>query len=61
MLRKYTKNTRGGYMKYQPFDFKGKKMAVSQGFEPRVGYKPTLVFKTSALNRSANSPQLLSL
>jgi hypothetical protein len=35
-------------------------MAVSQGFEPRVGYKPTLVFKTSALNRSANSPQLLS-
>ena len=33
-------------------------MAERQGFEPWVGYKPTLVFKTSAFNRSAISPDL---
>ena len=32
-------------------------MAERQGFEPWVGYKPTLVFKTSAFNRSATSPE----
>ena len=28
-----------------------------RGFEPRMGYKPMLVFKTSAFNRSANPPE----
>ncbi|ESE43086.1 hypothetical protein SHD_0261, partial [Shewanella decolorationis S12] len=27
-----------------------------QGFEPWVGYKPTPVFKTGALNHSATPP-----
>ena len=31
-------------------------MAVRQGFEPWKGYKPLLVFKTSAFSRSAISP-----
>ncbi len=33
-----------------------RKVADRQGFEPWVGYKPTLVFKTSAFNRSAICP-----
>ena len=32
------------------------KMAEGQGFEPWVGYKPTPVFKTGALNHSATLP-----
>ena len=31
-------------------------MAEGQGFEPWVGYKPTPVFKTGALNHSATLP-----
>lgn len=31
-------------------------MAEEQGFEPWVGYKPTPVFKTGALNHSATPP-----
>ena len=31
-------------------------MAEGQGFEPWVGYKPTPVFKTAALNHSATLP-----
>ena len=31
-------------------------MAEREGFEPSKGYKPLLVFKTSAFNRSATSP-----
>ena len=31
-------------------------MAERVGFEPTKGYKPLLVFKTSAFNRSATSP-----
>jgi hypothetical protein len=37
--------------------FKG--MAEREGFEPSKGYKPLLVFKTSAFNRSATSPEIL--
>ncbi len=33
-------------------------MAEREGFEPSKGYKPLLVFKTSAFNRSATSPAL---
>ena len=33
-------------------------MAERVGFEPTKGYKPLLVFKTSAFNRSATSPDL---
>ena len=33
-------------------------MAEREGFEPSKGYKPLLVFKTSAFNRSATSPVL---
>ena len=33
-------------------------MAERVGFEPTKGYKPLLVFKTSAFNRSATSPLL---
>ena len=32
-------------------------LAERQGFEPWVGYKPTLVFKTSAFDHSAISPK----
>jgi hypothetical protein len=32
-------------------------MAERVGFEPTKGYKPLLVFKTSAFNRSATSPE----
>ena len=35
-----------------------KQMAEREGFEPSKGYKPLLVFKTSAFNRSATSPEL---
>ena len=31
-------------------------MAVGQGFEPRVRYKRTAVFKTAALSHSASPP-----
>ena len=31
-------------------------LAERVGFEPTKGYKPLLVFKTSAFNRSATSP-----
>ena len=31
-------------------------VAEREGFEPSKGYKPLLVFKTSAFNRSATSP-----
>lgn len=31
-------------------------MVEGQGFEPWVGYKPTLVFKTSTFNRSVTLP-----
>jgi hypothetical protein len=31
-------------------------VAERKGFEPLKGYKPLLVFKTSAFNRSAISP-----
>ncbi len=34
-------------------------MAERVGFEPTKGYKPLLVFKTSAFNRSATSPDLI--
>ena len=37
--------------------FKG--MAEREGFEPSKGYKPLLVFKTSAFNRSATSPEII--
>ena len=33
-------------------------LAERVGFEPTKGYKPLLVFKTSAFNRSATSPNL---
>jgi hypothetical protein len=33
-------------------------LAERVGFEPTEGYKPSLVFKTSAFNRSATSPVL---
>ena len=33
-------------------------MAERVGFEPTKGYKPLLVFKTSAFNRSATSPTM---
>ena len=33
-------------------------MAEREGFEPSKGYKPLLVFKTSAFNRSATPPVL---
>lgn len=33
-------------------------MVVGQGFEPWIGYKPMLVFKTSAFSRSATPPKL---
>ena len=33
-------------------------LAEREGFEPSKGYKPLLVFKTSAFNRSATSPVL---
>ena len=33
-------------------------MAERVGFEPTKGYKPLLVFKTSAFNRSATSPDM---
>jgi hypothetical protein len=36
-------------------------MAERVGFEPTEGYKPSLVFKTSAFNRSATSPDLSSV
>ena len=32
------------------------RLAERVGFEPTKGYKPLLVFKTSAFNRSATSP-----
>ena len=32
-------------------------VAERVGFEPTKGYKPLLVFKTSAFNRSATSPR----
>ena len=32
-------------------------LAERVGFEPTKGYKPLLVFKTSAFNRSATSPE----
>ena len=35
-----------------------KSVAEREGFEPSKGYKPLLVFKTSAFNRSATSPVL---
>jgi hypothetical protein len=38
-----------------------REVAVRQGFEPWVRYKRTLVFKTSAFNRSATSPQLVAI
>ena len=47
--RKQNGPTRG------PFDF----LAERVGFEPTIGYKPMLVFKTSAFNRSATSPALV--
>ena len=34
-------------------------VAERVGFEPTIGYKPMLVFKTSAFNRSATSPGLV--
>jgi hypothetical protein len=33
-------------------------MAEREGFEPSKGYKPLLVFKTSAFDHSATSPSL---
>ena len=33
-------------------------MAEGVGFEPTMGYSPMLVFKTSALNRSATPPEV---
>ena len=36
-------------------------LAERVGFEPTMGYKPMLVFKTSAFNRSATSPKLVAL
>ena len=36
-------------------------LAERVGFEPTKGYKPLLVFKTSAFNRSATSPGSLAL
>ena len=36
-------------------------MAEGVRFELTVGYKPTLVFKTSAFNRSASPPKLYYL
>ena len=36
-------------------------MAERVGFEPTEGYKPSLVFKTSAFNRSATSPDLCTV
>jgi hypothetical protein len=33
-------------------------LAESEGFEPTVGGYPTTVFKTAAINRSANSPRI---
>ena len=36
-------------------------MAEGQGFEPWKGYKPLLVFKTSAFNRSAIPPDFAAL
>ena len=36
-------------------------MAEEQGFEPWVGYKPTPVFKTGALNHSATPPSLVRI
>ena len=38
------------------FNTLGVKLAERVGFEPTIGYKPMLVFKTSAFNRSATSP-----
>ena len=35
------------------------KLAEREGFEPSKGYKPLLVFKTSAFNRSATSPNFV--
>ena len=35
-------------------------MAEREGFEPSKGYSPLLVFKTSAFNRSATSPNILN-
>jgi hypothetical protein len=32
-------------------------LAEREGFEPSKGYSPLLVFKTSAFNRSATSPE----
>ena len=34
-------------------------LAERVGFEPTKGYKPLLVFKTSAFNRSATSPDIV--
>jgi hypothetical protein len=34
-------------------------VAEREGFEPSKGYKPLLVFKTSAFNRSATSPVII--
>ena len=36
-------------------------MAERQGFEPWEGYKPSMVFKTIAFNRSATSPSIRRL
>ena len=36
-------------------------LAERVGFEPTKGYKPLLVFKTSAFNRSATSPSVRRL
>ena len=32
-------------------------LAERQGFEPWEGYKPSMVFKTTAFGRSATSPE----
>ncbi len=41
------------------FNSLGEKLAERVGFEPTKGYKPLLVFKTSAFNRSATSPDFM--
>ena len=48
------------YKRISPCFIRGlfKLLAERVGFEPTKGYKPLLVFKTSAFNRSATSPVL---
>ena len=36
-------------------------LADREGFEPPNGYKPLMVFKTTAFNHSATSPNCISL